>query len=213
MCVAIYKPRHVPTPSLEILEQCWAANPDGAGFAMKTNESKYAIAIHKGFMSWAGFVRAFEQYHLADFEEELFLHFRIATHGKVSPGNTHPFCLTEELKLLRHPDLLTNYALMHNGMLPIEPRVNGISDTMELCRRLAKGDFQRNLPAVCELLEGFLEHNKIAIMTREQVYLLGEWELLDDVYFSNFHGDWTGFEETLFDTEWKSTGTAKPRMQ
>ena len=34
MCVAIYKPANVKTPSLDTLKRCWDANPDGAGFAL-----------------------------------------------------------------------------------------------------------------------------------------------------------------------------------
>ena len=134
MCVAIYKPKETILPSLEILKQCWDANPDGAGFALFTGGEKYAIEIHKGYMTWKSFVTAYEKY-LADFDGDLLLHFRIATHGGISSGLTHPFSLTKDVKLLKHTNVLTNYALIHNGMLPIESEEG--SDTMEFCRRLA----------------------------------------------------------------------------
>ena len=51
MCVAIYKPENVQTPSLDTLKRCWDANPDGAGFALLTGGDKYAIEIHKGYMT------------------------------------------------------------------------------------------------------------------------------------------------------------------
>ena len=109
MCVAIYKPKKTILPSLEILKQCWDANPDGAGFAMRT-DGEYAIEIHKGYMTWKQFVTAYRKY-LADFAGDLLLHFRIATHGGISPGLTHPFSLTKDVKLLKHTNVKTNYAL------------------------------------------------------------------------------------------------------
>ena len=119
MCVAIYKPENVQTPSLDTLKKCWEANPDGAGFALLTGGDKYAIEIHKGYMTWKQFKAAFEKYRLADFTGDMLLHFRIATHGSILPGNTHPFSLTGDVKLLKHTNVRTNYALIHNGILPI----------------------------------------------------------------------------------------------
>ena len=150
MCVAIYKPANVKTPSLDTLKRCWDANPDGAGFALRTGGDEYAIEIHKGYMTWKQFKAAFEKYRLADFAGNLLLHFRIATHGGISPGNTHPFSLTGDVKLLKHTNVRTNYALIHNGMLPINPE-GDISDTMEFCRKLAP--LCRDVPAVFHLLE------------------------------------------------------------
>lgn len=186
MCVAIYKPAGVETPSLDTLKQCWDANPDGAGFAMRT-DGEYSIEIHKGYMTWKSFVTAYEKYHLADFTGDLLLHFRIATHGGISPGLTHPFSLTKDVKLLKHTNVKTNYALIHNGMLPIEPEGN-ISDTMEFCRRLAP--LYQNIPAALNLIEGMAGNNKIAVMTRDNVHLFGEWENINGVYFSNLLWDW-----------------------
>jgi len=189
MCVAIYKPKRVNLPSLEILKQCWDANPDGAGFALLTGGER-AIEIHKGYMTWKQFVAAYEKYRLAEFSGDLLLHFRIATHGGINSGNTHPFSLTKDIKLLKHPNVRTNYALVHNGMLPIEPE-GDISDTMEFCRRLAP--LYQNIPAALELIQGMAGNNKIAVMTREKVHLFGAWEIRDGVYFSNLLWNWSDF--------------------
>lgn len=148
MCVAIYKPAGIETPSLDALKQCWDANPDGAGFALRT-DGEYSIEIHKGYMTWKSFVTAYKKY-LVDYSGDLLLHFRIATHGGISPGLTHPFSLTKDVKLLKHTNVRTNCALIHNGMLPIESDEG--SDTMEFCRRLAP--FHQNIPAALNLIEG-----------------------------------------------------------
>lgn len=175
-------------PSLDTLKKCWEANPDGAGFALLTGGDKYAIEIHKGYMTWEQFKAAFEKYRLADFAGDMLLHFRIATHGGISPGNTHPFSLTGDVKLLKHTNVLTNYALIHNGMLPIKPK-GDISDTMEFCRRLAP--LYQNIPSAFNLIEGMAGNNKIAVMTRERVHLFGQWECVEGVYFSNPLWDWS----------------------
>jgi glutamine amidotransferases class-II len=188
MCVAIYKPENVQMPSLDTLKKCWEANPDGAGFALCTSGDKYAIEIHKGYMTWKQFKAAFEKYRLADFAGDMLLHFRIATHGGISPGNTHPFSLTGDVKLLKHTNILTNYALIHNGILPIKPE-GDISDTMEFCRRLAP--LYQNIPSAFNLIEGMAGNNKIAVITRERVHLFGQWECVEGVYFSNLLWDWS----------------------
>lgn len=138
-------------------------------------------------MTWKQFKTAFEKYRLADFVGDMLLHFRIATHGGVSPGLTHPFSLTKDIKLLKHTNVLTNYALIHNGMLPINPK-GDISDTMEFCRCLAP--LYQNIPSAFNLIEDMAGNNKIAVMTRDKVHLFGEWECIDGVYFSNLLWDW-----------------------
>ena len=195
MCVAIYKTKKTNLPSLEILKQCWDSNPDGAGFALRT-DGEYSIEIHKGYMTWRQFITAYEKYHLADFTGDLLLHFRIATHGGISPGLTHPFSLTKDVKLLKHTNVKTNYALIHNGILPIESDEG--SDTMEFCRRLTP--LYRDIPSALKLLQGMAGNNKIAVMTRDKVHLFGEWECIDGVYFSNMLWDWP---EEFYLPTWK----------
>ena len=186
MCVAIYKPAGIKTPSLETLKECWNANPDGAGFAMRTSEnSKFAIHIRKGFMSWNDFEAEYRKNNLATYSGELFLHFRIATHGGISPGNTHPFPLSKDIKLLQYTNVVTDYALIHNGILQIEPEFRNISDTMEFCRRLSSGNFYQKIPESLQLLNGFIGSSKIAVMTRDKVHLAGDWKQIGGVFYSN----------------------------
>ena len=48
MCVAIYKPENIQTPSLDTLKKCWDANPDGAGFALCTGGHTCPNKLLKG---------------------------------------------------------------------------------------------------------------------------------------------------------------------
>ena len=106
MCVAIYKPAKVKLPSFDVLRLCWETNPDGAGFAMPTQDnSEYAFHLRTGFMTWEAFEKAVQDFKLSDCDGDLFLHFLIATHGGISPGNTHPFPVTKEKKYLQHTNI------------------------------------------------------------------------------------------------------------
>lgn len=182
MCVAIYKPANVKAPDLETLRYCWLANPDGAGFAMETENKNHKFVIRKGFMSFEAFEKAYNKYNLASYKGRLFLHFRIATHGGICAGNTHPFPITKDIKMLQHCNVLANNVLMHNGVLPIDPENKQISDTMELARRLfAIGNPAEGL----NLIDGFIGTNKLALLTPQKTILKGDWKEIDGVYFSN----------------------------
>lgn len=191
MCVAIYKPASIPIPDLKTLKECWDANPDGAGFAMYKNGS---IEIHKGFMRWKDFEKAFKKYGLSSFYGPLLLHFRIATHGNICKGNTHPFPVSNSKADLQNIDLtcLKSDCLIHNGVLPITPSDKTISDSMELCKRLSQFD---SVTQVMDLLDEFLGSNKIAIMEHSgTVRLFGDWIDVGGVWFSNLI--WQYFDET-----------------
>lgn len=202
MCVAIYKPRGVETPSLDTLRKCWDTNPDGGGFAMRIeNKSKYSFQICKGFMTWDEFCKAYEDYKLASFNDDLFLHFRIATHGGVCPGNTHPFPITCNHKELKDTTFMCNSVLMHNGVLPIKPDCNDISDTMQLCKILYS--LKGKTSEAIDLLSHFVAGNKIAIMLpKDKVRLIGAWQVVNNVYYSNLN--WQ-MERNIFSWQKKST--------
>ena len=63
---------------------------------------------------------------------DLVVHFRLATHGTVNPGNCHPFPVTGNLKRMQEVDLAVSSALAHNGVLHkfAPPKSLNISDTM-----------------------------------------------------------------------------------
>ena len=97
MCIAIYKPKDKVIP-LEILEECWRVNDDGAGFMFSENKE---LHVRKGFMNFDSFYKAFKPHE----EKNAVLHFRITTHGKTNEANTHPFVVGKDL------------AFVHNGII------------------------------------------------------------------------------------------------
>lgn len=209
MCVAVVKQVGAAVPSLDTLSACWSHNPDGAGIGYDDNGK---FVLHKGFMTWKHFERFYLK--LGDLtDRQVFYHFRIATHGSVRPENTHPFPIwTDEefqaayedlkkknkkrkkeisvedvqLSLLQTLHGRFDRVMMHNGILPITPKLKDTSDSQELARRLSSF---KDLRAALDLLEGFESGSKIAVWNKGSIRLLGEWEELDGVYYSNLY--WT----------------------
>jgi len=179
MCIAIYKPSNADLPTLEQMNNCWESNPDGFGYCIRKDGK---VEIHKGFMKQAQMVAEYEK--LKKYKNyDILMHFRIATHGGVNPQNTHPFPITDNIKDLGKQFIVCSKALIHNGILPIEPRKNKISDTAELALRLGEAGL-RNVEAV-RLLDGFTGTNKIALMNGVGVVTLGKWIEEKGVYYSN----------------------------
>lgn len=92
------------------IRQAWSSNKDGAGFAF-FDDKKRKFYFEKGFLNLDKFIDALKQHE----DKELAIHLRLATHGKVSPINCHPFVISKkrEAKLKGYADAL----LMHNGIL------------------------------------------------------------------------------------------------
>lgn len=97
MCIAIWKPQGIELTE-ETLHNCWDRNPDGAGFMYSENGQLHVV---KGLMKYTDFIEAYAPHA----DKNAVLHFRIATHGGVTPENTHPFIIHDGL------------AMVHNGII------------------------------------------------------------------------------------------------
>lgn len=103
MCVIIVSEKEKPT--LELLQKCEVANPDGGGFAWRHNNK---VRYHKGLTAGEIFK---EQKSLP---LPLVTHFRLATHGGKSPLLCHPFPVSRNAELSLEG--LANKLLFHNGI-------------------------------------------------------------------------------------------------
>lgn len=180
MCLAIVSPAGKIVPK-EHLENGFAGNSDGAGFAVATPDRK--LIIKKGFFKFDEFHKAYLPYE----NLPCLIHFRIGTSGKKDAANCHPWRITEDV------------ALIHNGILPM--KVDGdLSDTGIFSRHLMTPHFQhmpkewwksQSFRWLFEEAIGF--SNKIAIMDNEgEVVILnethGEWD--NGVWYSNSGYKW-----------------------
>jgi hypothetical protein len=184
MCVAIYVPQGVARPDLETVKRCWDSNPDGAGVCFRKKSKHHCLHIEKGFMVWEDFER-FYKAQVINTKCDLMMHFRIATHGGVCQGNTHPFPVTGSKEWLKATSVLCNTALMHNGVLDCTPADKTISDSMELCKLIADNKLTTDIGRVFKLLEPFIGTSKLCAFTKDKVYLAGTWYEHDGVKFSN----------------------------
>jgi len=130
MCIIAIKPAGISMPATKTIENMWYNNRDGAGLMYATGGS---VHIEKGFMSLKDLKAALKRLkkNVDVTNTPIIIHCRITTHGETSPGNTHPFPVTEKLPLLQMTRCETPLAVAHNGIIEIRPSKKDISDTME----------------------------------------------------------------------------------
>lgn len=104
MCVAIHKPIGASFTKNE-LRQAWERNPDGGGFAYRTDEQS-PIHICKGYFKKKAWVSDILELGK---DVEVVAHARIATHGDISDENCHPFALCDNTGAWVHNGILSGY--------------------------------------------------------------------------------------------------------
>jgi hypothetical protein len=187
MCIIACKPIGSTMPSTNALKNCWAQNNDGAGFAYVRHGSS-TVVIHKGFMKLKALLEALDLYNFG-VNDMVVLHFRFATHGYVDKGNTHPFPLSSNIEDLRATTGQFNTVIAHNGVFGSMPEHETLSDTQKfikgiLCNPLIKNNLSN--PAVQELLRGYCGYSsKLAILTPDDINLIGEFESHRGIAYSN----------------------------
>lgn len=200
MCVAIYKPTGAKAPTINDLKMCWDANPDGAGMCFPCPKKEGRLEIHKGFMHWKDFKKAYEKYDIANKKDPVLIHFRIATGGAVDGGNTHPFPVTTDIKKQRQVSQLTEYALIHNGILPFNDPAKKVSDTMLFTAAVAAGNFHKKPEELARLIGGMIGSSKVALMDGAgNTTLIGTWIDVDGVKFSNDHWKYPVIEDNWWE--------------
>jgi glutamine amidotransferase len=131
------------------LQNCYDANPHGAGFAW-ADAGK--INIMKGYFDF----NALYDDLMEVSEHPVLLHFRMATHGSISVKNCHPF------------DAGNGCAAAHNGVLNIEPGTPDMTDSESfikgyLGRFTDKELADKRMVKLVELAIG--AYNKVAVLT------------------------------------------------
>ena len=200
MCIIAIKSAGVPI-DWDILDNCELSNPDGAGYAY-VNDGE--VVISKGYFT--------NEEMRADIEPELgtgtgveiMFHFRIATHGKVAPSTCHPFPLTADSQEILKLQTTTPVAVAHNGVVPFMPKDKVLSDTMQyiLLYLAPLGDRLHD-----ESVRNLIEHSadsKLAIMTADELYLIGKFIEDKGWTFSN-----TSYADDYF-TVAKRSGFSQP---
>ena len=153
-------------PGEQILRAAAALNRDGCGV-----------------MTAAGYIHKCLYSDLDHFLNELrgiptnvaaAVHFRWATHGSVKVGNCHPF-------------VYNDFAMMHNGVLPIKSRHDRTDSQIFLQQSL--GPMLRAFGAASDVVSATLNAtgSRFAILDKKQkqISIFGKWSMIDGVYYSN----------------------------
>lgn len=122
MCIMALQPRQSAVIPDSILRECWKGNHDGAGYMFS---HRGELVIRKPFYKLKPLLAAYCIDHAAYGDTSPFvLHFRYATHGGKTTGNTHPH--------YAQPGL----GFAHNGILPVDiPKGSDDSDTVVFGRQ------------------------------------------------------------------------------
>lgn len=187
MCIVIWKgyENYIDDTTLK---NCFSMNPDGAGFALYSE--KDGFVFRKGLMTLPEFMDTYSPYNgknPSNLTKGL-IHFRIATHGAVTPENTHPFLVVKD------DEPTYKVALAHNGIIAELSKVKDISDTSLFVETVLKPIVNADKYGWMNegfriLAEKYIGWSKIVIMDSEGNYTIlnerqGHW--VEGVWFSNY---------------------------
>lgn len=131
MCIIIAKNKKGRLPKEEELKRAFEWNNDGGGFMYVDNGK---VIIDKGYMKYSSFIKRYksllEKYN--NFKNKsLVIHCRIGTSGKNTKGNTHPYPITDNVRLLKSRHLTQDVGIVHNGIIKGYGTATGLNDTQE----------------------------------------------------------------------------------
>jgi hypothetical protein len=176
----------------------WQANPHGFGvMARKDNELPMYI---KGVMDCERAIEIVQKLREADTScREAALHFRIATHGVIDAGNTHPFIrganVTDQRALSGSGKLL----VMHNGILDFPHAKHSIlSDSARFAQTIMVQLMNIRQATQDVLLENFAQAqaSRFVTMDSDKTRTYGSWQKEDGIMYSNM-GWKTGTYSTM----------------
>jgi hypothetical protein len=182
MCIIVVKPAGEKLPDENILTQCFENNPDGAGYMYR---DKGQVQIRKGFMSVDSLIESLlcSEEDIGLTQRDLCIHFRLATHGNIIPGCTHPFPVSNNLNDLTALVISTNAGIAHNGILyKYAPRVKGMaSDTMMFIRAMVENGYEDKKHFMIRNGSG----QNFCLMTRDHIFIQGDFTYSQGIYYSN----------------------------
>ena len=177
MCIIVFKPAGIPIPDKNILYTCYEDNPDGIGCMYRADNGR--IVISKGFMTIEEFIEDIQKVPNT-LKKDIAIHFRLATHGNISPGNCHPFPITDKILHLRQTKHICRTAIMHNGIVPdLTHPDKTLSDTMCAVKIISECG-EHSPPA-----QTILSTGKFLVMDKIETRLYGYFVEDSGIYYSN----------------------------
>ena len=188
MCIIVYRPKNIKTPSRKTLCECYDNNPDGAGFMFIEGKQ---VHIKKGFTDFKDFYKEVQK---VPSDSPLVMHFRISTQGGIKRELTHPFPLCDNYEQMRLLNSKTDIGIAHNGIISltseyVQRGTLAYNDTMTFIRDYATLIIteptyykDKNKLKLLEKLCG----SKLAIMSKDgNVTLIGQFIEDGGCFYSN----------------------------
>lgn len=153
MCIIAFKPENIILDE-QAIRNCFASNPDGAGFLVWDSKNNKLIC-QKGFFSVEELIDALKPFQ----NNRAVVHFRFGTSGKKDITNCYPFLINE------------NLGFVHNGIIKIKCSNQEFSDTYTFNLCIKK--YLRNNPNAWEInrLVSFLDKNRKMIQCGKFVFM------------------------------------------
>lgn len=154
------------------------ANRNGVGIGyVRTVNQTPEVCIEKGLFNSQEWIDKLRVIQKAAPDSPIILHARIATLGRVSRDNCHPFVIKDG-------------ALAHNGMMWSSSNGHTAvkSDTREFTERMYNNFVYEDLMFDLGAIEKAVGFNKLVMLFKDKRYIivnerLGKW--IGDVWFSN----------------------------
>jgi hypothetical protein len=179
MCVILVCPPQV-RPDLGILQQCWKANPHGAGIAWR----------EPGRVRWFKTNKVRDVFHMANaVPGEIVLHFRIASVGRVCNELRHPFPVSRRAGLASSGT--ARAVLFQNGTWP--EWESGLEFAASQGYEVPKGEMSdaRAAAFLCSIYgHKFLRKcglSRWVFFGAKSTTLYGSWHRYEGISFSNMH--------------------------
>lgn len=202
MCLAVLVQQGSKLP-MEVFDKASFNNSDGFGYAFVHNGEVVVRKVTAASELEMQFVKE----HNAHYKSSPFLiHFRYATHGEVCMRNTHPFMLSN------------GGAIIHNGILPINPAKNTRdSDTRHFVRQFLNklpDNWHKSEYILQVVAEAIGKNNKLALLMPDKSYVIinesqGNW--INGIWYSNASGQsvnyWCATAATKYDDDYSYSPT------
>lgn len=164
MCVLVVKPSGTPMLPKYVLRAMSIANPHGCGYACKS-----------GSFRSLDFETFYKRLSRIPEDENVIIHFRLATHGSVKVNNCHPF-------------KANGVYFAHNGILDITPRGDmtdsetAFKDVLLPIIKKHDSIFTEDLKNKCNEIRGW---SKFAFLKDGKVMMSGAFEKYRGCFVSN----------------------------
>lgn len=185
MCVICYIPKNEEMLKRKEFKLMWNKNNDGAGIMWIYDNQ---VHISKGYFDFEALYEDLTNIKI-NYNCDMAVHFRWATHGGINGGLCHPFPLSDKSNELFSLNNICEVGIMHNGVISIDNR-EGFSDTTEYIAKELYPKYKKNkyfyLCSNDEISER-IGYGKLLFFSKYGINKVGEWKNYKGCWCSNLY--------------------------